>query len=79
MSAFSEEITVGFMETTMLANKAAKSTESVVERTMEQESYNQDILHSILKLNKMVEELEKSVSKFDVDAKNTDISHRNYE
>ncbi|MFT9819472.1 methyl-accepting chemotaxis protein [Lysinibacillus sp. NPDC056185] len=77
MSAFSEEITAGVMETTMLANKAAKATESVVERTMEQESYNQDILHSILKLNKMAEELEKSVSKFDVDAKNTDISHRN--
>jgi len=75
MSAFSEEITAGVMETTMLANKAAKATESVVERTMEQESYNQDILHSVLKLNKMAEELEKSVSKFDVDAKNTDISH----
>ncbi|PJO40817.1 methyl-accepting chemotaxis protein [Lysinibacillus xylanilyticus] len=75
MSAFSEEITAGVMETTMLANKAAKATESVVELTMEQESYNQDILHSVLKLNKMAEELEKSVSKFDVDAKNTDISH----
>lgn len=75
MSAFSEEITAGVMETTMLANKAAKATESVVERTMEQESYNQDILHSVLKLNKMAEELEKSVSKFDVEAKNTDISH----
>ncbi|MFJ8520215.1 methyl-accepting chemotaxis protein [Lysinibacillus xylanilyticus] len=77
MSAFSEEITAGVMETTMLANKAAKATESVVERTMEQESYNQDILHSVLKLNKMAEELEKSVSKFDVDAKNTDISYWN--
>lgn len=75
MSAFSEEITAGVMETTMLANKIAKATESVVERTMEQESYNQDILDSVLKLNKMAEELEKSVSKFDVDAKNTDISH----
>lgn len=42
----------------MLANKAAKATESVVELTMEQESYNQDIFHSILKLNKMAEELE---------------------
>lgn len=77
MSAFSEEITAGVLETTMLANKAAKATESVVERTMEQESYNQDILHSILILNKMAEELEKSVSKFDVDAKNEDNSHRN--
>lgn len=70
MSAFSQEITAGVMETTMLANKAAKATESVVERTMEQESYNQDILHSILELNKMAEELEKSVSKFDVDHRN---------
>ncbi|MFJ6211076.1 methyl-accepting chemotaxis protein [Lysinibacillus sp. NPDC092081] len=77
MSAFSQEITAGVMETTMLANKAAKATESVVDRTMEQESYNQDILHSILKLNKMAEELEKSVSKFDVDVRNTDNSHRN--
>ncbi|MFF2178926.1 methyl-accepting chemotaxis protein [Lysinibacillus sp. NPDC058147] len=77
MSAFSQEITAGVMETTMLANKAAKATESVVERTMEQESYNQDILHSILKLNKMAEELEKSVSKFDVDVRNADNSHRN--
>ena len=64
------------METTMLANKAAKATESVVERTMEQESYNQDILHSVLKLNKMAEELEKSVSKFDVDGRNADSSHK---
>ncbi|MCL1694600.1 MULTISPECIES: hypothetical protein [unclassified Lysinibacillus] len=55
------------METTMLANKAAKATESVVERTIEQESYNKDILYSVLELNKMAEELEKSVSKFDVD------------
>jgi len=33
----------------------------------------------ILKIvkNKMTEELEKSVSKFDVEAKNTDISHKN--
>ncbi|MFB7160129.1 methyl-accepting chemotaxis protein [Lysinibacillus sp. NPDC056232] len=77
MSAFSEEITAGVMETTMLANKATKATESVVERTMEQESYNQDILHSILKLNKMAEDLEKSVSKFDVDVRNADSSHRN--
>ncbi|MEB2301930.1 methyl-accepting chemotaxis protein [Lysinibacillus xylanilyticus] len=77
MSAFSEEITAGVVETTMLANKAAKATESVVERTMEQESYNQDILHSILKLNKMAEDLEKSVSKFDVDANSTNNSYRN--
>ncbi|OXS70643.1 hypothetical protein B1B04_17385 [Lysinibacillus sp. KCTC 33748] len=77
MSAFSEEITAGVVETTMLANKAAKATESVVELTMEQESYNQDILHSVLKLNKMAEELEKSVSKFDVDASSTNNSYRN--
>ncbi|MGE7691896.1 methyl-accepting chemotaxis protein [Lysinibacillus sp. NPDC097214] len=77
MSAFSEEITAGVVETTMLANKAAKATESVVERTMEQESYNQDILHSILKLNKMAEDLEKSVSKFEVDANSTNNSYRN--
>ncbi len=76
MSAFSEEIIAGVMETTILANKAAKATESVVERTMEQESYNQDILHSVLQLNKMAEELEKSVSKFEVDAKNTNNSHK---
>ncbi|MGE7999025.1 hypothetical protein ACQKOF_10160 [Lysinibacillus sp. NPDC093190] len=57
--------------------RAAKATESVVDRTMEQERYNQDILHSILKLNKMAEELEKSVSKFDVDVRNADNSHRN--
>jgi len=56
--AFFKEITAGVVETTMLSNKAAKETESVVELTMEQESYNQDILHSILKQNK------KSVSKF---------------
>ncbi|MFF2793775.1 methyl-accepting chemotaxis protein [Lysinibacillus xylanilyticus] len=77
MSAFSEEITAGVMETTMLANKAAKVTESVVDRTIEQESYNQDILHSILKLNRMAEELEKSVSKFHVDDRNSDNSRIN--
>jgi len=77
MSAFSQEITVGVMETTMRLLITAKATESVVERTMEQESYNQDILHSILKLNKMAEELEKSVSKFDVGVRNVDNSPRN--
>ncbi|MBG9454209.1 hypothetical protein ABE61_09075 [Lysinibacillus sphaericus] len=65
------------METTMLANRAAKATESVVELTMVQESYNQDILHSILKLIKMAEELEKSVSKFDVGTSSTNNSYRN--
>lgn len=72
-----EEITAGVVETTMLANRAAKATESVVELTMVQESYNQDILHSILKLNKMAEELEKSVSKFDVGTSSTNNSYSN--
>ena len=73
MSAFSEEITAGIMETTMLANKAAKATESVVDRTIEQENYNQDILYAVLRLNKMVKELEKTVSKFDVGVKKIQI------
>jgi len=75
MSAFSEEVTAGVMETTMLANKAAEATKSVVDRTIEQENYNQDILHAVLRLNKMAEELEKTVSKFAVGVKNTDNSH----
>ncbi|QED46197.1 methyl-accepting chemotaxis protein [Cytobacillus dafuensis] len=66
MSAFSEEITAGVMETTMLANKAAKTTEYVVERTVEQENFILDISSSITKLNKMAGELDELVGKFDL-------------
>jgi len=66
MSASSEEITAGVMESTMIANKAAKMTDYVVEQTEEQENYIHDILASITELNKMASELDELVSKFEL-------------
>ncbi|MGE7675365.1 methyl-accepting chemotaxis protein [Lysinibacillus sp. NPDC094403] len=88
ISAASQQISASSEEVAASVNNIKQSTEqssefssnvsnATQEQLTEQESYNQDILHSILRLNRMAEELEKSVSKFDVDARNEDNSHRN--
>ncbi|WP_396021185.1 methyl-accepting chemotaxis protein [Bacillus sp. S/N-304-OC-R1] len=66
MSAFSEEVTAGIMENTIIASRAAETTENIVEQTVEQENYIHDILSSTKKLNEMAEELDELVRKFDL-------------
>ena len=66
MSAFSEEITAGIMESTMIANNSAKTTREVVAQTKKQENYIHDISTSITRLNEMAHELDELVRKFEL-------------